>query len=74
MEVNKKQLDLMKHTVNGPGRNWFATSKNCNDAVEFDKIVKMGFATSCKAASWMGDDVIYSLTKDGKDYVNFNGG
>lgn len=60
------QLELMRHTVSGPNRNWFGTDNKGKDVVEFDKIVKMGYATSTYAPVWSGDDIIYRLTKEGK--------
>ena len=66
MELNKTQIDLMKHTVSDPGRNWFGTGFDCKDSTEFEKLVKEGYATKHKPQSWMGDDVIYCLTDKGK--------
>ena len=65
MEITKYQKGLMEHTISGPGRNWFGTSKNCEDGIEFEKLVKAGLATSETPPAWMGDDVIYRLTLDG---------
>ena len=59
----------MKHTFSGSDRNWFGTSKNCGDGVEFEKLVKAGLATSETPPAWMGDDVIYRLTKAGKNAI-----
>jgi len=70
MEITKKQQGLMKHAISGPDRNWFATSLNCSDSDEFEKLVNIGYAIKKKASSWMGDDVIYRLTKEGKEAVN----
>jgi len=66
MEITKFQRGLMEHTIGEPNRNWFATSFNCKDSIEFEKLVDAGYATKQNAASWMGDDVIYHLTPDGK--------
>jgi len=60
------QLDLMKHTMSDGGRNWFGTGYDTKDSAEFEKLVKLKLATSEKAVSWMGDDVIYRLTESGK--------
>jgi hypothetical protein len=64
--ITEVQRKLMEHTIGEPGRNWFATGYGCKDSEEFEKLVKLGFAVSQKAASWMGDDVIYRLTAEGK--------
>jgi len=56
----------MEHTVSGPARNWFGTSTGCKDALEFDKLVEAGYATAETPPAWMGDDVIYRLTPEGK--------
>ena len=60
----------MEHTISGPDRNWFGTGYDCEDSREFEKLVKDGYATSEKPPAWMGDDVIYRLTKKGKDFIN----
>ncbi len=62
----------MRHAVNGPHRNWFGTSCGCKDAIEFEKLVDAGYATKRKAAPWMGDDVLFSLTKTGMKIVDEN--
>ena len=69
MELTQYQLDLMKHTVSGANRNWFATNYNCKDSDEFEKLVEAGYATKQPAAKWMGDDVIYRLTRKGKEAI-----
>ena len=56
----------MKHTINSPDRNWFGTSKGCDDSKDFDLLVAAGFATAETPPAWMGDDVIYRLTEIGK--------
>jgi hypothetical protein len=65
-EITILQAALMAHTISGSNRNWFATSFNTQDSIEFEKLVEMGLATKEDAASWMGDDVIYRLTPEGK--------
>jgi len=70
MKVSNHQIDLMKHTVSDPKRNWFGTSYGCKDSDEFEKLVKGGYAVKQNAPSWMGDDVIYRLTETGKELVN----
>lgn len=67
--ITKYQKDLMEHTISGPNRNWFGTSKNCKDGIEFEKLVNAGLATSEMPPAWMGDDVIYRLTKSGKNAI-----
>lgn len=69
MELSKLQIDIMKHTIKDRGRNWFGTSFKCSDSVEFEKLVSVGYATSENPPSWMGDDVIYRLTADGKEAI-----
>jgi len=66
MSLTKIQIELMKHTISDNNRNWFGTCLNGSDSIEFKKLVKMGLAVSRKPASWMGDEVLYSLTNDGK--------
>jgi len=66
MIITKYQKNLMEHTTSGPNRNWFGTSKNCKDGIEFEKLVTAGLATSETSPTWMGDGVIYRLTKSGK--------
>jgi len=67
MELTENKINLMKHTVSGTGRNWFGTSYGCKDSDEFEELVEAGYATKQQAASWMGDDVIYRLTRKGKE-------
>jgi hypothetical protein len=67
--LTKNQIALMEHTISGPDRNWFAIGLGNSDSDEFEKLVGMGLATSEKAAPWMGDDVIYRLTKEGKGAI-----
>ncbi len=64
--ITDYQKRLMEHTISGPNRNWFGTDKACKDGQEFDKLVEMGYATAETPPSWMGDDVIYRLTPEGK--------
>jgi len=66
MEITIYQRQLMEHTISGPNRNWFGTSKNCLDGKEFERLVAAGFATSETPPAWMGDEVIYRLTPDGR--------
>ena len=67
--ITEPQRKLMEHTISGPDRNWFATGYDCEDSIEFDKLVELGFATTQKAPSWMGDDVIYRLTSEGRQQL-----
>jgi len=69
MKLSIKQIKLMEHTISDPNRNWFATGYNCDDSNEFEKIVDAGYATKHPAPSWTGDDVIYCLTKEGKEKI-----
>ncbi len=64
--LTKEQISLMDHTISGPSRNWFATDYGCRDSNIFEELVKMGLATKQAASDWMGDDVIYRLTAEGK--------
>lgn len=64
--ITKLQRDLMEHTISGHNRNWFGTNKTTTDAIEFDKLVEMGFASIHSAPSWAGDDVMYKLTPKGR--------
>lgn len=70
MMITEYQRKLMEHTISDPDRNWFATGYNNKDSVEFEKLVKLGFATSQPAAEWMVDDVIYRLTRKGIEELN----
>lgn len=60
------QRKLMEHTIRVTGANWFGTNKNSPDSAEFERLVEMGYATRHNAPEWSGDDVIYRLTKEGK--------
>lgn len=69
MVTTKHQNELMQHTcglINGEKRNFFGTSKGCSDSNEFEKLVKMGLATSHEAPSWSSDTALYTLTEAGK--------
>ena len=66
MKITKYQKSIMEHTISGPNRNWFGTSKNCKDGIEFEKLVAAGLATSEIPPAWMGDEVIYRFTPTGK--------
>lgn len=70
MKITKYQEGLMKHTIKETGRNFFGTSFNTKDSLEFEKLVEAGYATKREAADWMGDDVIYYLTEKGKNHVS----
>jgi len=70
MELTKNQKDLMAHTISGHDRNWFGTDKSCKDSKEFELLVSADFATAETPPSWMGDEVIYRLTKKGKDALS----
>ena len=66
MELTEQQRSLMEHTVSEPNRNWFGTGLDCADSKIFEGLVDQGLATSEEAPIWMGDGVIYRLTKKGK--------
>lgn len=66
MELQKIHIDIMEHTISGAGRNWFGTSYGCRDSDAFEELVKAGLATKEVPPGWMGDDVIYRLTPEGK--------
>lgn len=68
--LTEHQIEVMKHTVSDPGRNWFGTSYNNEDSDAFEELVKEGYATKHEPASWMGDEVIYRLTQKGKDALS----
>ena len=70
MKLSKQQIGLMEHTISGPNRNWFATNKETSDSKIFKVLVEQGLATSEKPPEWIGDDVIYRLTKKGKEALN----
>jgi len=64
--ISKIQRQLMEHTVSGPNRNWFGTDRESSDGLEFKKLVDAGLATAETPPPWMGDDVIYRLTPEGR--------
>lgn len=66
MGITKIQRQLMEHTISGPDRNWFGTGLENKDSEEFEKLVACGYATSEIPPAWMGDEVIYRLTDEGK--------
>lgn len=66
MELTKLQIEIMEHTVSGPDRNWFGTSYGCQDSKAFEDLVAKGLAMKEEPPAWMGDDIIYRLTKEGK--------
>lgn len=68
--LTKNQIGIMKHTVSDRERNWFGTSKGCQDANDFDQLVKLGFAVDRQPPPWSGDTALYSLTEEGKKIVN----
>ena len=67
MNITDYQREIMEHTISGPNRNWFGTDFKCKDSTEFEKLVEGGLATKETPPSWMGDDVIYRLTTEGKE-------
>jgi len=69
MIFTEHQKEVMKHTVSDSKRNWFGTSYNNEDSDAFEELIKYGYATKSKPASWMGDEVLYHLTDKGKDAV-----
>lgn len=70
IKLNKNQIAIMKHTIKNPGRNWFSTGYKDHDSIDFEKLVKEGYATKQTAPDWTCDDVIYSLTKEGIERIN----
>lgn len=64
-KLTKKQLKIMKHTISGPNRNWFATGFDTDDSIEFEKLVISGLATKESAPSFSIDEVLYRLTPAG---------
>lgn len=69
-ELTKLQRQLMEHTISGPDRNWFATSKECSDYKVFENLVQFGYATKEPAPDWSIDDVVFRLTKLGRRILN----
>lgn len=70
MDLTKNQISLMEHTISGRHRNWFGTDYGMSDSDEFEKLVKLGFATKENPPSWMGDEVIYRLTVAGRKAID----
>jgi len=69
-KITKHQKAIMKHAISEPNRNWFGTSKTSRNAVEFEKLVEAGYATRKVTAPWMGDEVIYRITKAGRKAIS----
>lgn len=69
MKMTKNQFEIMEHTISGKDRNWFGCDESSKDGKDFEELVANGYATKQKAASWMGEDTIYSLTSLGKDFI-----
>ena len=68
MEITKYQRELMDHALgHGIGRNFYGTNFGLRDSDEFEKLVKLGYATKKLAPDWMGDDVIYYVSRKGLD-------
>jgi hypothetical protein len=65
-KITKYQKAIMKHAISEPNRNWFGTLKNSRNSVEFEKLVGAGYATRKVTEPWMGDEVIYRITKEGR--------
>jgi hypothetical protein len=66
MKITKLQRSLMEHAISDPDRNWFGTNFDCEDSDEFEKLVLAGYASKETPPSWMGDDVIYRITPEGR--------
>jgi len=69
MKLTANQIELMGHTFN-PSRNWFGTDYGTDDSREFEKLVAAGLAVAHSAPSWVGNEVIYMLTKEGKQALS----
>lgn len=62
----------MEHTIGigrGGSRNWFGTSLKTKDSLAFKGLVELGLATQETPPSWMGDEVIYRLTSEGRSFI-----
>lgn len=71
--LTKHQISLMEHTVGigrGGNRNFFGTSLKTEDSFAFEELVEMGLATAEIPPAWMGDEVIYRLTKKAREALN----
>lgn len=66
IKLTSNHIELMSHTISETNRNWFGTSYGCKDSDDFEQLVDVGYATKETPPKWMGDDVIYRLTKTGK--------
>jgi len=69
-KITKHQKAIMKHAISEPNRNWFGTHKHNRNSVEFEKLVEAGYATRKATAPWMGDEVIYRITKEGRKAIS----
>lgn len=71
--LTKNQFSVMFHTI-GLGkiesRNWFGTGKNGKDYEDLKILEELGFAKSNKAPEWLGDEVLFCLTDEGKKVAN----
>lgn len=67
--LTPRQLALMRRTVKG-GRNQFETDLGRQPSSEFELLVDKGLATKENPPPyWMGDDIVYRLTKAGKQAI-----
>ena len=69
-KITKHQKDIMEHAISGPNRNWFGTDLKCRDSIEFQKMVEAGYATKETPPKWMGDELIYRVTKEGRKAIS----
>jgi hypothetical protein len=69
MEISNHELEIMRHTISGPNRNWFGTSEKSKDCAPFDRLCGLGLATKSPAPSFWGDDFVFSLTEKGREMV-----
>ncbi len=70
MILTENKINLMRHAVSSPGRNWFSTTFGTKDSVDFEELVEHRYATKKEAPKGSGEDVIYSLTEKGKAVLN----
>lgn len=70
MKLTDKQIKLMRHTTSDPNRNWFGTGFGNEDSKEFEKLIISGHAKKSVPPSWVINEVVYHLTKKGKEAID----
>jgi len=69
MKLSKHKISMMQQTISGNNRNWFAADYGRWESSVFEDLVENGYAKKRKTPPWMGNVVVYGLTKKGRDAV-----